>query len=524
MAKKPNEDSAVDSGFDFTKFLDFDEAESQYPGGVGSSGIGYESIPFGRNEIVTGELNTDLAAAVESYIRAGKVSRSAKKNLRLLAAENGEIETTLKETDAAILERADGYDEIVSKILREKNQISDSSFLDDSDPYDSKPANIDQSTPESRDARLKSNELFKEIEELEEHRTGLNERRIDILNDVLNLAEKQRNGSWEYLDDIAGDKLSAIAKVKTITKVDFSDEDEEDFDRGMDSLTGYIQGDFDPLADEDEYSSTDDSGSNYEDQPLSEAGHTEQEILAMEEANSASEEPKSFSDLFQSSEESNSSESSASESEFHDAFSSSESAEDLHAALGDDSFDPDLDDGTGEDDVTVAEWEQEATVDSDLRDEDLEDESPDEEAVVLAENSSYDQPEAEEVSDSNEIEDAPSEPTAVDEEARLESDADELDVPVDSITEDSEVEAATEDEATDEAETEEGSETEAEDEFVSDEFTTPVGVDEFVENSFSDEDFDEEPTEADSFIGNLEPIYAGTPIFDALKAKYGINL
>lgn len=551
MANRSKDDGPVESGFDFTKFLDYDDDEAQ------TLGSDYEVIPFSRSEIVTGELDTDLEGAVETYIRAGKVSRGAKKSLRRLASENSGLEEELREIDAAILERADSYDGLVSGILKEKDRISGSSFLDDSDPYDSKPVSLNEA-PGSRKARSESNELFEEIETLEIRRSEINGRRIELLDELLTLADRQQNGAWEYLDDLAGEKHRAAGRVEDITKVDFSDEDEEEFDRGVDELNGFIQGDFDPLAEDDEEDPRPRSAAHYEDQPLSEDGHTEQEILAMEEAStkSSGEQPKSFSELFQQSPREDQEETQTSGG-FYDAFSSSESQEDLHRALGDDSFDPNLDDGTGEDSAfpweTDARTEVEAEKQNDLAEEaDLADEEIPEdrsEAEAVAEVDSEE--DSEEISDgvAGDLSPEDSESTSFDGAAEIdaegaawdeseghgedadEPDADELEEELqDEIASDfdgPEAEASVADEfdAWTPAHEEEFSEEEFE-ELVEEESTSESteASDSFEDAEDADDSKDSEEAGADSYIGNLVPIYAGTPIFDSLKAKYGINI
>jgi len=535
MANLSKDEGPVESGFDFTKFLDYEDEETQ------SSGADYEVIPFSRFEIVTGELDSDLEGAVETYIRAGKVTRGAKKGLRRLAAENRELEDELRTIDAAVLERADSYDGLVSGILREKDRISGSSFLDDSDPYDSKPVSLDEA-PGSRQARSDSNELFEEIEKLEARRSEINGRRVELLEELLILADKQQNGAWEYLDDLAGEKQKAAGRVEDITKVDFSDEDEEEFDRGVDELNGFIQGDFDPLAEDDEDESGPRVAPLYEDQPLSEDGHTEQEILAMEEANTGSSEerPKSFSELFQTSTRDDQDETQVSDG-FQDAFSSAESQEDLHRALGDDSFDPDLDDGTGEDSRFPWEVETQGTAapEADLDDEEIpEDRS---EADELTESDlEADSEEPSEVTagdlSAEDFEDA-----STDEAAEIDAEGAAWDESGDDAEASGELNSEEIEEELQEEIASDFDETEEEASTVGDEFDswTPVDEEEFSEEEFeelaeddasdehsehSEEAEDSEEAGADSYIGNLVPIYAGTPIFDALKEKYGISI
>lgn len=570
MANRSKDDGPVESSFDFTKFLDYDDDETQVPGSD------YEVIPFSRSEIVTGELDSDLEGAVETYIRAGKVSRGAKKALRRLAAENSGLEEELRELDAAVLERADSYDGLVSGILKEKNRISGTSFLDDSDPYDSKPVSLDEA-PGSREARSESNELFEEIEKLEVHRSEINARRIELMDELLTLADKQQNGAWEYLDDLAGEKQKAAGRVEDITKVDFSDEDEEEFDKGVDELNDFIQGDFDPLAEDDEDEDEPEAVSHYEDQPLSEDGHTEQEILAMEEANTQSsvERPKSFSELFQVSSREDHEESQA-PSGFQDAFSSSESQEDLHRALGDDGFDPDLDDGTGE--SSTFPWEIDAQ-DEDLSEEsttgedsltetpvDESTENDSEEAVLGSEVDLADEEFSEDRSEAVAVADIDRE---ADSEDVSEATADDLSAEdFEAVSSDGAAEVDAEGAAWDESEGAEDASDELDSEEIEEELQEEIAsdfdeteeeasvADEFDtwtpadEEEFSEEEFQElsagdsgsgssegsDPSEeienvedheeagTDSYIGNLVPIYAGTPIFDALKEKYGISI
>jgi len=541
MANLSKDEGPVESGFDFTKFLDYDDEEAQ------TSGSDYEVIPFSRIEIVTGELDSDLEGAVETYIRAGKVSRGAKKAIRKLAAENRELEDELRDIDAAILERADSYDGLVSGILKEKSRISGSSFLDDNDPYDSNPASLDEA-PGSRQARNDSNELFEEIEKLESHRSEINGRRVELMEELLTLADKQQNGAWEYLDDLAVEKQKAAGRVEDITKVDFSDEDEEEFDRGVDELNDFIQGDFDPLAEDDEDEDGPRVAPLYEDQPLSEDGHTEQEILAMEEVStrSSEERPKSFSELFQASTREEQEESQDSGG-FHDAFSSAESQEDLHRALGDDSFDPNLDDGTGESSNFPWEIEDRSATgpEADLADEEIPEERDEANAVVEADSEAN----SEELSEvtAGDLSAEGSESVSTDEAPEIDAEGAAWDESGDDDEPSDELDSEELEEELQEEITSDFDETEEEAATVADEFDTwtPADEEEFSEDEFQElvenepagenaentdsseqlEDHESsEETGTDSYIGNLVPIYAGTPIFDSLKEKYGISI
>jgi len=559
MANPARDNGPVDSGFDFSRFLDLDDDDSNFEGTDSAGNADYKSLPYTRSQIVTGETDSDLEVEVEGYIKAGKVPWGAKKNLRKLAAENSSLEATLRDTDDAILERADGYDEIVSGILFEKSRISEGSFLDDSDPYDSNPVGLDEVAPGSRDARIRSSELFKEIEDLEQHRAELNGRRTEILQEIRSFVEGQHNDSWELVDDLAGEKLAAIGLVEDITKVDFSDEDEEDFDRGVDELQSYIQGNFDPLAEEDEYDG--EMPHFAQEEPLSEDGHTEQEILAMEEVSGSREENKSFAELFGT-------------DEFNDdpqvvpeysleEFSSEESPEDLESALGE-GFDAHGDDGTGEDvpfpgeeipfpgeeapsSVSLAtqpvdtidlvgaggldeeefeENEEEARLEADLSVENESVDEPDEGGDFAPEDSASGE------SEGSEIEYSPEDLTRGEDETLTEptSTANEFPDAIESnytdwAPEESEIEL--DEEIASGSEDFDGSFA-ADEELTSEDasdFSYAVGGDSVAADAEGEDWSEEGETEAfgDSADEPRELAFAGTPIFDSLKAKYGID-
>lgn len=550
MANPARNNDPVDSGFDFSRFLDLDDEDSNLEGSASAEAPDYRSLPYRRSEIVTGALESDLEVEIEGYIKAGKVPWGAKKSLRKLAAENSTLESTLRATDGAILERADGYDEIVSGILREKDRISEGSFLDDSDPYDAKPVGLDSSAPGSRDARIRSSELFKEIEDLEQHRSELNGRRVEILNEIRIAVDSQHNDSWELVDGIAKEKLAAINSVEDITKVDFSEEDEEDFDRGVDELQSYIQGNFDPLAEEDEYD--EDMPRFVQEEPLAELGHTEQEILAMEEASRREDETRSFAELFGADETDEPNDGFLTVPEHNlEEFSSEESPEDLESALGE-GFDAQGDDGTGEDDVLSSEDgsdsvslatqpvdtvellgaggldeeeflenEEDERLEADLSPEVPSIEEPDESDSFMSEDST---------SSESEVDSVPSETEFLSEsEAEL------------AAAEDDSEEYTSEDFA---GWSYEGSEAELDEEiaadsedisgsFSADEELTSEDASDFSYATGGDyaspEDGDDwtgtQDTEAfdDSADEPRELAFAGTPIFDSLRSKYGID-
>jgi len=296
MAKQARDGGSIESGFDFSKFLDLDDDSALDPTS-GSEEDGYQTIPHSREEIATGALDSDLEGEVESYIKAGKVSWGDKRNLRKLAAENSALESTIRDADAAILERADSYHALVSSILQEKNSL-EGFALDDSDPYDTQIVGTDAKPQTSRASRDQSSELFNEIERLERHRNGLNETRTSILTEIRDAASRQENGGWEPLEEVIGEKLAAIDRVQGITRVKFSEEDEAVFDQGVDELTDYIHGNFDPLAEEDEYDEDEQAPRAVAEIPLSSDGHSPEEMIAMEEASESSSSDQSFGAFF----------------------------------------------------------------------------------------------------------------------------------------------------------------------------------------------------------------------------------
>ena len=340
MAKQARDGGSIESGFDFSKFLDLDDDDLIVDGSTEDSD--YQTIPHSRDEVVTGALHLDLDGPLEGYIKAGKVSWSDKRTLRKLAAENRELEAVLRDTDEALLERTVGYHELVSGLLREKNGFRGYA-LDDADPYDAQSKGSDSKPIGSAEARAKSSEIFKEIEELESHRSELNGKRTDALGDIREIAAKQENGGWEPLEGTLEDKLGAIERIQPITKVQFSEEDEALFEQGVGELTGYIDGSFDPLADEDEYDE-DIRQDSVEEIPLSSDGHSEEEILAMEENAVSQNSDQSFTELFtdgrdELEEEAAESEEEPAEELHSEEFSSEETPDELNAALGE-GYDP----------------------------------------------------------------------------------------------------------------------------------------------------------------------------------------
>lgn len=323
MAKQAKDGDSTTSDFDFSKFLDLDEEDSALAPSTDTAGFDYTTIPHARDEIVTGGLELDLEATVDSYIKAGKVSWGDKRTLRRLAGENQDLEADLKNADRAIADRADGYHAIVSNILRKKNDL-ESFALDDQDPYDAEPVEREEESLGSRAARVRSSDLFREIEKLELHRGEINGKRIGILEEIREIAERQNNDSLDELDGVISQKLEAILRVQDITKASFTPEDEAVFDRGVEELTGYIQGDYNPLAEEDEYDDF------YDETALSRAGHSEEELETIRAAvDSPAEEHRSENPFG----------SKATASPVND-FSSEESPEALFAAFGADTFDP----------------------------------------------------------------------------------------------------------------------------------------------------------------------------------------
>ena len=323
MAKQAKDGGSTGSDFDFSKFLDLDEEDSALAPSTDTAGFDYNTIPHSKDEIVTGGLELDLEETVDSYIKAGKVSWGDKRTLRRLAGENRDLEDNLKNADRAIADRADGYHAIVSNILRKKNDL-ESFALDDQDPYDAEPVEREEESLGSRAARVRSSDLFREIEKLELHRGEINGKRIGILEEIREIAERQNNDGLDELDDVISQKLEAILRVQDITKAGFTPEDEAIFDRGVEELTGYIQGDYNPLAEEDEYDDF------HDETALSRADHSEEELETIRAAaNSPVEEPQRGNPFG----------SNAVESSGND-FSSEESPEALFAAFGADTFDP----------------------------------------------------------------------------------------------------------------------------------------------------------------------------------------
>lgn len=323
MAKQAKDGDSTTSDFDFSKFLDLDEEDSALAPSTDTAGFDYTTIPHARDEIVTGGLELDLEATVDSYIKAGKVSWGDKRTLRRLAGENQDLEADLKNADRAIADRADGYHAIVSNILRKKNDL-ESFALDDQDPYDAEPVEREEESLGSRAARVRSSDLFREIEKLELHRGEINGKRIGILEEIREIAERQNNDSLDELDGVISQKLEAILRVQDITKASFTPEDEAVFDRGVEELTGYIQGDYNPLAEEDEYDDF------YDETALSRAGHSEEELETIRAAVDSPVEEHRSGNPFGSK---------ATASPVND-FSSEESPEALFAAFGADTFDP----------------------------------------------------------------------------------------------------------------------------------------------------------------------------------------
>lgn len=289
MAKQAEDGSSIESGFDFSRFLDLDDDSSE------STGADGEPTPR-QEEITTGGLESDLEAAVETYIKAGKVSWTDKRNLRHLAAENRSLEDNLRETDAAIVDRANGYHSLVAEILREKNTL-ESFALEDSDPYDSGVVGSEQESVGSREAQDQSTGLFSELERLEQQRTEINGARATALKEIREAAARQENSAWGALETVIGSKLDGIDKVQDLTKVKFSQEDEVLFDRGVDELTEYIHGNFDPLAEEDEYSEEDDHF-ELDESPLADPVHSEAELDAIEAANAQEVPEQNFDQFF----------------------------------------------------------------------------------------------------------------------------------------------------------------------------------------------------------------------------------
>lgn len=292
MAKQTRD--GAESGFDFSKFIDLGDDDSALEPSTDTGGFDYNTIPHSRDEIVTGGLDRDLEAVVEDYIRAGKVSRGEKKSLRRLAADNRRLEAALRDIDAAILERADDYHAIVSNILREKNDL-EAFALDDQDPYDTDVVGVDDESLGSRTARIQSTDLFGEISRLEAERAKLNDERTVLLKEILESSAKQENSGLGSLEDVIEERLNAINNIQDITKVKFTKEEEELFDQSVEDFTEYIHGGFDPLAEEDEYG---DADSLEEEEPLSDDGHSSEEITAMEKASSQAADAISFGSFF----------------------------------------------------------------------------------------------------------------------------------------------------------------------------------------------------------------------------------
>lgn len=342
MAKQNN--SAKDSNFDFSKFIDLDDEDL-----VKSSKLkdrDFDVLPYSRSQIVTGSLEVNLKAEVERYMNEGKLPRNVKKNLRKLSDENHYLEDDLKQTDESILERADGYDRSVSIILKERDDLE--KMLDDTDPYDSEPASVNDKSPESKEVRIHSSDLFKELEKLESHRTKLNSRRLEVLTGVKNIANQKHNSSWDNLDEIVSEKIDAINEVQDITKANFSEEEKSEFEDSVEQLTDYISGNFNPLTDtydEDDYDEDEDITISSE-TPLSTDGHSVKELEAIVKASFEPESNQSFGELFIGVEEPEDSltdddvNQESPNSEAYNAFSSSESEDELLAALGKDEFDP----------------------------------------------------------------------------------------------------------------------------------------------------------------------------------------
>ena len=194
------------------------------------------------------------------------------------------------------------------------------------DPYDAVPVVRSEESLGSRAASVKSSDYCREIEKLELHRGEINGKRIGILEEIKEIADRQSNEGLDELDVVLVKKLEAITRVQDITKSNFSAEDEAAFDQGVEELTSYIQGSFDPLAEEDEY----DEDARYLDEaPLSEGGHSADELRAIKAAGGSTV-VRDHANPFTSSYE----------DESTNDFSSEESPEALFAAFGTDSFDP----------------------------------------------------------------------------------------------------------------------------------------------------------------------------------------
>lgn len=340
MAIQAKDGDSTESDYDFSKYLDLDDDDLIMDASDEDTDA-YQTIPHSRDEVVTGGLELDLDGVLEGYIKAGKVAWGDKRSLRKLGNESRELEAALTETDDALLERTVSYHTIVSGILREKVDFGGYG-LDDSDPYDTQAVGSNAKPSGSAEARAQSSEIFREIEKLESHRSELNSSRADVLTGIREIAAKHENGGWEPLDFVLDEKLDAISKIQAITKVQFSEEDEAVFEQGVGELKGYIDGSFDPLADEDEYGDGESLSAEAEEEtPLSSDGHSDEEILAMEKVSNEEEANKSFTELFASDTEDGTesiAEDGAADEELEtvqgEEFSSEESPEDLEEALG----------------------------------------------------------------------------------------------------------------------------------------------------------------------------------------------
>lgn len=339
----------IESEFDFSRFIDLDDESSQETRNIIDSD--FESLPYLKTQIVTGGLDINLSSEVDRYFKAGKLPRAAKKLINRLTAENSRLEFDLKEQDQAILNLAESYDKALTVVLKEKNKIKNDSFLDLNDPYDSKPISLESNSPEAQKLGDKSTELFKKLEELESTRGLTNKRRTEVLSEIKATVTQNKNNGWEILAELLEERLRAIEEVQDVTKTDFTEEEKVEFDKGVEDLTDYVSGKFDPLGeeDDDDYSS--------EEMPLSTEGHSVEELEAIVKASSEPESDQSLQDLFTRDfaveEDSMKTSGEENKRERKSAFSVTENQSELFDALGTDSFDPSPQ--TSDEDIAVFE-------------------------------------------------------------------------------------------------------------------------------------------------------------------------
>lgn len=349
----------IESEFDFSRFIDLDDEDSQKSQEVKDSD--FESLPYLKSQIITGGLEISLPSEVDRYFKAGKLPRGAKKAINRLTSENSNLESDLKVQDQSILDLAESYDKALTTVLKEKNRIKDDSLLDSTDPYDSGSASLEANSPEAQKLGDESTEMFKKLEALESTRELINKRRTEVLEEIKSNVQQYKNGGWEILVEILEERIKAIEDIQDITKTDFTEEEKVEFDKGVEDLNDYVTGKFDPLEDED-----DEDYSELE-TPLSTEGHSVEELEAIVKASSEPESEQSIQDLFtrdlaieEDSVQTNNDENEKS------SFSKTENQSELFEALGEDSFDPNPQ--TSDEDIAIFEDDGGTYLTDDLND------------------------------------------------------------------------------------------------------------------------------------------------------------